>query len=396
MKLRGILILVSFSAFLAPFSQTVYMPMLPEIQRGFNTTPMLTNLSISFFTLTIAFTQLLYGPIVDRKGRRSTLITGTVIYIAGCVGCALSPTMEWLIAFRLMQAAGIAAGSVVATTVIGDLFEGKARERAMGTFQMIVSSGFVLGPFMGGLIGGGFGYRTIFITLIVIGLTLLLLIYKFLHETQPSDLHPRGIIPIRDFRMVLRNPMGRAIILLALVQYFSFYTFLVLLPDMLTHNYGLTAQTKGATLLPLTLSFLVGTYLGGRVRGRMKPFTMLLLLSAMNVLCLILFMAIAQTTLAVLIINIALFGLSFGLGLPLQTSLLTSIFTKERATAVGIYNFARFFGMGMSPIISGLLYHTGYLELSFGFATAACLVVVLFTYHQYKRAGEGIEVPITN
>ncbi|MFG6495807.1 MFS transporter [Fictibacillus sp. UD] len=155
MKHRKLLVyLVAFGAFLGPFSQTIYVPIIPEVTKELQTTPFLVNFSISIYTVFLALMQMVYGPLTDSIGRRKVMITGLIIYLAATIGCYFSEAIEFLLVFRSLQAVGIAAGSVVAVTVIGDLFEGKDRIEPMGTFQMMVSLGPVVGPVAGGLLSG--------------------------------------------------------------------------------------------------------------------------------------------------------------------------------------------------------------------------------------------------
>mgnify|MGYP002651999341 CR=1 FL=1 len=74
MSPRLLTFMVAFAAFLGPFTQTVYAPILPELGGALRTTPFLINLSISIFTLVLAFMQIIYGPLVDRSGRKRTLL----------------------------------------------------------------------------------------------------------------------------------------------------------------------------------------------------------------------------------------------------------------------------------------------------------------------------------
>ena len=113
MSPRLLTFMVAFAAFLGPFTQTVYAPILPELGGALRTTPFLINLSISIFTLVLAFMQIIYGPLVDRSGRKRTLLAGLAIYIVASLGCFLADRIETLLAFRALQAVGIAAGAVV-------------------------------------------------------------------------------------------------------------------------------------------------------------------------------------------------------------------------------------------------------------------------------------------
>lgn len=362
-----LLYLVAFAAFLGPFTQTIYMPILPEIQTDFQTSRFLVNLSISIFTVVLAVMQIVYGPLTDSKGRRRVLLPGIALYVFASIGCAFSQSIGQLLFFRALQAAGIATGSVVATTVIADLFQGKARGRAMGTFQMLVALGPVLGPAIGGFVGGRAGYEGIFFVLTAAGLLMWAANFFFLKETRPET--SLGVsFRLRDFLRVLAHPAGSAVVLLGFVQYYTLYDFLVFLPDILTKYYRLGAEEKGIVFLPLSLFLVIGSYLGGRLQERIEARKSLLATSLLNVAAIVLFIFVSKLSLPVLIVSIALFGLFLGLSLPVQTTLLTEPFVRERGTAVGVYNFSRYMGMGAGPLIGSLLYHWGEIPLLFGFA----------------------------
>ncbi|MGZ6505394.1 MAG: MFS transporter, partial [Tumebacillaceae bacterium] len=266
MNPRLIVFLVSFAAFLGPLTQTIYTPILPEIQSDFQTSQFLINFTISIFTIILAGLQIVYGPLTDSKGRRTVLLPGIALYVLASIGCAYSTSIGMLLLFRSLQAAGIAAGSVVATTVIGDLFEGKMRGRAMGTFQMLVALGPVVGPVIGGFVGAHFGYHGVFWVLTVAGLLMFVANWRFLPETKPEL--PAQRFSLRNFTSILAEPTGTSVILLGFIQYYTFYNFLVFLPDILTKDYNFSAEKKGLLFLPMSLALVLGSFLGGRLQER--------------------------------------------------------------------------------------------------------------------------------
>ena len=156
----------------------------------------------------MAFMQIVYGPLTDTRGRRNTLLPGIMLYIMATVGAALSGSIYGLLFFRILQAAGIAVGSVVAVTVIGDLYEGPARGRAMGTFQTLVALGPVLGPVLGGFAGQYFGISGVFWVLAISGTLLLLLNSFLLPETKPVH-HGIKTFKLQDFYGVFVNRTRR-------------------------------------------------------------------------------------------------------------------------------------------------------------------------------------------
>lgn len=374
MSPRLLTFMVAFAAFLGPFTQTVYAPILPELGGALRTTPFLINLSISIFTLVLAFMQIIYGPLVDRSGRKRTLLAGLAIYIVASLGCFLADRIETLLAFRALQAVGIAAGAVVAVTVIGDRFEGAARGRAMGSFQMMVALGPVVGPVVGGFVGEHLDFHYVFLLLAIVGAAALLSNAIWLRETRPAG-EPRAFHPAQ-YLEVLGNRQGLAIMLLSFVQYYAFYNYLVFMPRVLDAVYGLSASEKGLVFLPLSVAVVIGSYVGGRLLGHWRPRPMLLITALLNALSLLLFVAVAPLSLVALVVAVTAFGLFLGLSLPVQTSLLMDLYQHNRATAVGSYNFFRFMGMATGPVLGSWLFQDGNLGLLYGFAAAAFLLAV--------------------
>ncbi len=383
MSPRLLTFMVAFAAFLGPFTQTVYAPILPELGGALRTTPFLINLSISIFTLVLAFMQLIYGPLVDRSGRKRTLLAGLAIYIVASLGCFLADRIETLLAFRALQAVGIAAGAVVAVTVIGDRFEGAARGRAMGSFQMMVALGPVVGPVVGGFVGEHLDFHYVFLLLALVGAAALLSNAIWLRETRPAG-EPRAFHPAQ-YLEVLGNRQGLAIMLLSFVQYYAFYNYLVFMPRVLDAVYGLSASEKGLVFLPLSVAVVIGSYVGGRLLGHWRPRPMLLVTALLNALSLLLFVAVAPLSLVALVVAVTAFGLFLGLSLPVQTSLLMDLYQHNRATAVGSYNFFRFMGMATGPVLGSWLFQDGNLGLLYGFAAAAFLLAVGNAQLRFRR-----------
>ncbi|KXO84797.1 MFS transporter [Stutzerimonas stutzeri] len=383
MSPRLLTFMVAFAAFLGPFTQTVYAPILPELGGALRTTPFLINLSISIFTLVLAFMQIIYGPLVDRSGRKRTLLAGLAIYIVASLGCFLADRIETLLAFRALQAVGIAAGAVVAVTVIGDRFEGAARGRAMGSFQMMVALGPVVGPVVGGFVGEHLDFHYVFLLLALVGAAALLSNAIWLRETRPAG-EPRAFHPAQ-YLEVLGNRQGLAIMLLSFVQYYAFYNYLVFMPRVLDAVYGLSASEKGLVFLPLSVAVVIGSYVGGRLLGHWRPRPMLLVTALLNALSLLLFVAVAPLSLVALVVAVTAFGLFLGLSLPVQTSLLMDLYQRNRATAVGSYNFFRFMGMATGPVLGSWLFQDGNLGLLYGFAAAAFLLAVGNAQLRFRR-----------
>ncbi|MDT8861320.1 MFS transporter [Alkalihalobacillus sp. MEB130] len=377
MKNKWIVLFVSLAAFFGPFTQTIYVPLIPEVQQHFGSSELVVNITISIFTLVLAFMQIVYGPLVDRYGRKKVLLPAIFIYIVGSIGAALSPTIWVLIFFRVVQAAGIAAGSVVATTVIGDLFQGKMLGRSMGTFQMCVSLGPVLGPLAGGLIGGYTTFNGVFWFLTIMGIILFLSNFYLLPETRRPNATSKRF-RFGDFGLIFMSHTGSVVLLYGFIQYYTYYNFIVFLPHLLQQNYVLSTSQVGWLFIPLTLTVVLGNILGGRIQEWISQRKLLLISSICNIFSILLYVLLAPLSLPFVMLTTALFGLCMGVSSPIQTTILVQTFSQIRGTAIGAYNFSRYLGMAAGPMIGTILYSwRPFTEFYFSAFLFVCILILV-------------------
>src|SRR5215204_2150122 len=116
-----ILILGTLTA-LGPFSLDMYLPGFPAIAKDLNTTVAEVSLSLSSFFIGISAGQLLYGPLLDRFGRKRPLYIGLTLYIIASLGCLFVSNVNELIVLRFIQAIGSCAAGVASITLVRDLF----------------------------------------------------------------------------------------------------------------------------------------------------------------------------------------------------------------------------------------------------------------------------------
>src|SRR5476651_1622196 len=103
-----VLILGSLTA-IGPFSIDMYLPGFPAIAKSLHTTTAQVSLSLSSFFIGISAGQLLYGPLLDRFGRKNPLYVGLTLYIIASFGCLAANTIQLLVILRFVQAIGSCA-----------------------------------------------------------------------------------------------------------------------------------------------------------------------------------------------------------------------------------------------------------------------------------------------
>ena len=374
-KLHFILYVVCMSALLGSFAQNIYTPILPMIQSSFHTSLYLINLTVSLFTFVLAIMQLIYGPLIDTKGRKSVLIPSLIISTIGSIGCAFSANIYVFLFFRAVQAIGIAAIPVVAATIIGDLFEGKERGEAMSLYQMLLALAPAIGPLIGGYLGSINGHVSVFLFLSILGILLLMINISLLPETKPTIIKQPQVK--KNYWFILKNKTGFSITLIGFIQFCIYFCFLVFLPSILTNSFHLTASEIGLMFVPMSLSIMLGSYCYKFLQKRLTTKQALFITSFFNIICVTLFSFTYSINIPFIIIVTSLYGFSMGLSMPTHTTLLTEEFVQERATAIGIYNFIRYLGMGTGPLVGGfLLFNQNYFWIFFIGAIMFLLIIL--------------------
>lgn len=368
MNKRKILLVLGLSAAIVSLGQSLYVPLLPDLQRDLHTSLSLVNLTVTLFTVAMAVMQVILGPIVDRSGRKKILILGMIIYVLATIGCMFSFSIEMLLIFRVIQGIGASAVPLVAATMIGDVFEGEKRAESMATYQMILGISPAIGPLIGGLIGSVSGYTGAFGFAAASAVLIMFTALFLLPETMPTMISTttEKQLGLKAIGRIFQSKTGRVVLLSGFVLYDVFYTFIVFLPTILESQYNLGAATIGVFSLVLMAFNLVGSKLSGKLQIKIGSVKSLFWVSFFIVASLVIFIFAAQLSLITLLIALTLTGFISGLAMPAMPTLLSTEFVKERATAMGVYNFVRYLGMAAAPMIGSVLYPVGGTALLIG------------------------------
>ena len=177
------LLLTGLVAFQA-ISTDLYLASLPTMQRVFETDEARVQLTLSVFLLGSAVMQLAYGPISDRFGRRPVLRFAIALYVLASLACALAPTIEALILFRLLQAIGSCAGVTLGRAVARDLYAPTVAAKVLAYMASAMAIAPILGPMLGSWMTVAFGWQANFLFLSAFGALCLIGLYTLLDETN--------------------------------------------------------------------------------------------------------------------------------------------------------------------------------------------------------------------
>jgi len=171
-------------AALTTLATNIILPAFPDIGRTLAVSPQSLAVTLSAFFIPFALGQLVIGPVSDRRGRKGLMLSGLAVLAIGSMVCALATQLEWLIVGRAIQGLGACAPSVLARSIIRDLFEGVTLSRALSFVMVAMAAAPGFSPLVGGLLSHMAGWRSTF--WLVAALTLLL---GLLYSTRIGETH---------------------------------------------------------------------------------------------------------------------------------------------------------------------------------------------------------------
>lgn len=258
-----IVLLLSLLLGLQPVTTDLYLPALPEITASFGAPMVQAQLTLTALLLTFGVSQLLWGPLSDRFGRKPILLIGLSAYMLASIGSTLAPSMGALIVWRAVQGAAMGAAVMCGRAIVRDLYapiQG-ARVMSKGLTGLGVIA-FLSAP-VGGLLTDALNWRFALLALAVFGTVCLGLIAWRFEETlthkNPQALQMTTLLA--TWKSMLRNPTFLAFSALSAASYGGLFTFLAASSFVFMNVLGLSKTQYGWLMALNSFAYIGGTFL---------------------------------------------------------------------------------------------------------------------------------------
>jgi MFS transporter, DHA1 family, multidrug resistance protein len=242
-----LIVILGLLSAIGPFSIDMYLPGFPSIAADLGTTISRVTLSLSSFFIGISAGQFLYGPLLDRYGRKKPLYAGISLYLVASGLCILAKTVEMLILLRLFQAIGACAGLVASRAMVRDLFEVKDNARIFSLLMLVVGISPIIAPTLGGVLTASLGWRYIFVVLTGIAALILIAVHFILPESRQADprvsLKPAPIVA--GFVRVMGEPQFYTYACTGAIAAAGLYAYIAGSPYVFMELYKVTERQYG-------------------------------------------------------------------------------------------------------------------------------------------------------
>jgi DHA1 family bicyclomycin/chloramphenicol resistance-like MFS transporter len=320
-----------------PFAIDMYLPALPAISADLGASTAATQMTLMVFFVTFGIAQIAYGPISDTVGRRKPLFFGLAVFAAGGVGCALSPSIEWLIFFRFVQGIGAAACAITPRAIIRDLHTGIEAAKLMSTVMLVFSVAPILAPLIGSTVIIPFGWRAVFVAITLVAILGIVLVAFALPETLAPDKRSRFSFATagRSFATLFRDPRFLGLTFIGGLGLSSFFAFIANASFIYIDHYGMSPMQFSIAFSVNAVGFIGASQFAALLAGR-HGFNRVILtaVSAYAVIALLLLAVTAAGFDSLAVLMVGLFLAFSCLGLVIPSSMVLAL--EEHGPIAGV------------------------------------------------------------
>jgi DHA1 family bicyclomycin/chloramphenicol resistance-like MFS transporter len=273
-KLTYVLVLGALVA-LGPFTVDLYLPAFPDVAAELGVGDAAIQLTLTATMVGFALGQLVVGPLSDALGRRRPLIIATAVHVLASIAVAFAPTIEWVMAGRVLQGIGAAGGGVVAMAMVRDLFGGQQLIRMLSRMALVTGLAPVLAPVIGSQLLAVMDWRGLFLALAAFGVVMTVVAGWLMVETLPAE--RRGAFEVsavaRRYRHLFADGAFIGVAIVGAATFTALFAYLSASSLLLQDQFGLSPQQYGIVFGINSLGLVIGTQASARLMRVLPPRT---------------------------------------------------------------------------------------------------------------------------
>ncbi len=354
-RVTYVLVLGALTA-LGPFTVDLYLPAFPQVEADLGVSVALVQLTLTATMIGFGFGQLIVGPWSDRIGRRLPLILATTVHVAASLAVALAPDIGWLLAARVLQGAGAAAGGVVAMAMVRDLFGGYPLVRMLSRLALVTGLAPVLAPLIGSQLLLVMPWRGLFAVLACYGVLVVVASWLLIVETLPPARRadPGHSTLGERYRALFRDRIFIGVAIIGGFTFTGLFAYLSASSFLFQDVYGLDAQAYGIVFAANSIGVVIGVQVSSRLARIIGPQWILSVSTAVLLTSAIAIVVLDQLDAGMwgTIVPLFFFITACGFGFPMVQVLALVNHGKEAGTAASLLGAMNFGLAGLlSPVV---------------------------------------------
>ena len=257
------LLILGLLSAIGPFSIDLYLPAFDVIAEDFHTSVDKVQLTLTSYFVGIAFGQMIYGPLLDKYGRKKPLLVGLAIYFVASLMCIFTRDINHLILLRFLQALGSCGGMVGARAMVTDYYSSREAAKVFSLLMLVIGVSPILAPSIGAFMLEHFDWHYIFLFLAVLSLLIFIATAFLLPESYSGNrelsLAPKSIIS--NFWKVLSNKVFISYCLIGSIASAGTYAYLAGSSFVMQQYFGLSKAEYGLAFAFIASAMVIATQL---------------------------------------------------------------------------------------------------------------------------------------
>ena len=388
-------------ATVTPFAIDLYLPSFSQIATQLGTTTAKVSLSVSSYFIGMALGQLMYGPLLDRFGRKKPLYFGLVIFMIASMGCTFSTSVEMLVTVRFIQALGGSVAGVASMAMVKDFFPPEQGAKIFAMLILTIGLSPLFAPTIGGYVATVMDWKAVFFLLALIAVFAMIIVFLFL---------PEGHEPDKTVSLQLKPMIQTYLSILSEKQFFTYtisgsFSFATLFiyvagsPIVFLELFHVSPQMYGGIFAFLSVGFIGASQLNIFLTKKISSPAIFRFALITQVVAGVIFLFVAwygwmnlYSTILMLFILLSCVGLIN----PNASVLALAPFTKNVGSAAAMMGCSQIGIAALASIGVGMFDTVSILPMIALMAGTACIALVIFITGEKKMGGQIVTADARN
>ncbi|PKG39643.1 purine nucleoside transporter PunC [Psychromonas sp. Urea-02u-13] len=362
----------------------MYLPAFDILRQDLSTSSQMIGWSLSIFLLGMAIGQLVYGPLSQKFGKKPVLMSSLAIFSVGTIICAMTNSVELLLAGRFVQSIGAAGATIIWQSFVIEKYDEKTSQRIFATVMPLVALSPALAPIVGALLETQFGWQSIFYCLLAIGVVWMirssLIDFSNAQQSQPQVAEEKQTVSVfKTYMTILKSTKFSGNMVIYAACSAAFFAWLTGSPFAMSAM-GYSGTDIGLSYLPQTVAFIVGGYTCRSLLARYGSEKILPWLLKLFIISVIVMFAVAMTTeqssIIPLLIPMCFMAAANGAIYPIVANNALVGFKENSASASGLMNFLQMMLCMVASAVVSLFSDYGVVAMTAVMVFQSVLVIV--------------------